>query len=101
MCVCVCVCIWCPLYIFWLSKSEITLPDGVHLAVSADIFGCYIIGDSTADKTQLLSTGDKVKCGDRVLGEGENHSFYCFARQRRPQQINVLKTMPLIGKNWG
>ena len=35
-----------------------------------------------------------------VLGEGENASFYCFARQRRPQQAKALKTVPSLGKNY-
>ena len=29
----------------------------------------------------------------------KKNSFYCFARQRRPQQANALKTVPSIGKN--
>lgn len=29
----------------------------------------------------------------------ERKSFDCFARQRRPQQANVLKTLPSIGKS--
>ena len=35
---------------------------------------------------------------DRVLGEGEKNSFYRFARQRRPQQANALKTVPSLGE---
>ena len=31
-------------------------------------------------------------------GEGEQNSFYCFARQRRPQQANALKTAPPLGE---
>ena len=31
----------------------------------------------------------------------KKNSFYCFARQRRPQQANALKTVPSIGKNCG
>ena len=31
------------------------------------------------------------------LGEGERSSFYCFARQRRPQQASALKTVPSLG----
>ena len=33
-------------------------------------------------KTQPLFTGAEQKHGDRVLGEVEKSSFYCFARQR-------------------
>ena len=34
--------------------------------------------------------------------DGEDKdSFYCVARQRRPQQANALKTVPFIGKNQG
>ena len=35
------------------------------------------------------------------LGEGENDSFYCFVRQRRPEQANTLKIVPSTGKNYG
>ena len=35
---------------------------------------------------------------DRVLGKGEKKSLYCFARQRRPQQANALKTVPPLGE---
>ena len=33
------------------------------------------------------------------MDEGEKNHFYCFARQRRPQQANAFKTVPSIGKN--
>ena len=33
------------------------------------------------------------------MNEREKDSFYCFARQRTPQQVHVLKTVPYIGKN--
>ena len=35
---------------------------------------------------------------ETVLGEREKDSFYCFARQRRPQQAKALKTLPLLGE---
>ena len=38
---------------------------------------------------------------DRVLGKGEKKSLYCFARQRRPQQANALKTVPPLGETRG
>ena len=38
---------------------------------------------------------------ETVMGEGEKDSFYCFARQRKPQQANALKTVSSIGKNCG
>ena len=47
-------------------------------------------------ETRLLFTGAKKKSGDRVLGEVEKNSFYCFARQRRPQQAYALKTVPFF-----
>ena len=28
------------------------------------------------------------------MGEGGKYNFYCFARQRRSQQANALKTVP-------
>ena len=40
-----------------------------------------------------LFTGAEQKRGDRVLGEVEESSFYCFARQREPQRANALKTV--------
>ena len=37
---------------------------------------------------------------ESVLGKrGKKNSFYCFARQRKPQQANGLKTMPSLGEN--
>ena len=33
------------------------------------------------------------------MGKGEKDSFYYFARQRRPEQANALKTVPPTGKN--
>ena len=42
-----------------------------------------------ADVTETwpLSPGAEQKGGDRVWGEGEKHSFYGFARQKKPQQL--------------
>ena len=53
---------------------------------------------SEGNLIRVLRVVAKKKRGDRVLGEGEKDSFNCFARQRRPQQANVLKAMPSIGK---
>ena len=50
-------------------------------------------------KTQPLFTDAEQKHGDRVLGEVEKSSFYCFARQKRPQEASALKTVPSLGKN--
>ena len=44
-------------------------------------------------KTQPLYTGLELNLGDRVLGEAEKNSFYCFARQKGPQGANALKTV--------
>ena len=33
------------------------------------------------------------------MGEGEKKSFYGFARKRRPQQANALRTMPSVGRD--
>ena len=46
-----------------------------------------------------LSTSAELKCRDGVLGKGEKDSLYCFARQRKPQQANALKTVSSNGKN--
>lgn len=32
------------------------------------------------------------------MGEGEKKSFYCFSRQRRPQQANALKDCLPLGE---
>ena len=47
------------------------------------------------------STSAKEKRRDRVLGKGVKHSFCCFARQRRPQQANALKTLSSSGETCG
>ena len=57
--------------------------------------------NTSVAETRPLSTGAKENCRDRVLGEGENDSFYCFVRQRRPEQANTLKIVPSTGKNYG
>ena len=48
-------------------------------------------------KAWPLSTSAKWKHGDRVWGEGEKDSFYCFARQKRPQQANTLPLGRIVG----
>ena len=35
------------------------------------------------------------------MGEGEKDNFYCFARQRRPQQAIALKTVSHLGETGG
>ena len=53
-------------------------------------------------KTQPLFTSAQQKHGDRVLGEVEKSSFYCFARQRAPQLVKALKTVcPTLEVRWG
>ena len=52
-------------------------------------------------KTQPLFTGAEQEHGDRVLGEVEKSSFYCFARQRAPQLAKALKTVcPTLEVRW-
>ena len=51
-------------------------------------------------ETQPLSPGDS-RNADRIMSEGEKDSFYCFAKQKRPQQTKALKTAPSIGQNCG
>ena len=43
-------------------------------------------------ETQPLFTGGKEN-GDRVLGEVEKSSFYCFAQEKGLQWANSLKTV--------
>ena len=41
----------------------------------------------------------QLEMRDKVLGEEEKKIvFYCFARQRRPQQANALKAVPFFGE---
>ena len=61
----------------------------VTLANTLLLFPLYLVA-----QTQPLPTGAEEKHGDIVLDKGENNSFYCFARQRRPQQANALNTVP-------
>ena len=49
---------------------------------------------------QPLSTGAEYKLGDRVLGEGEKHSFIALPGKGGPQQANALKTVPTPPPNW-
>ena len=52
-------------------------------------------------KTRPLFTGAEQEHGDRVLGEVEKSSFYCFARQRAPQLAKALKTVcPTLEVRW-
>ena len=47
----------------------------------------------SVDETWPLFTGAKQKYRDRVLGEVERGSFYCFERQKGPQWANALKVV--------
>ena len=60
--------------------------------------GASCLAQGSVARTRPLSTGAKQKRRSRVLGEGKKHSFYCFARQRRPEQSNALKTGPSLGE---
>ena len=46
-----------------------------------------------------LSAGAELKHRDRVWGKGEEIALLLWQVNVGPQQTNVLKTVPLIGKN--
>ena len=58
-----------------------------------------ILGVPVLPKSWALFSGSKLKHRDSVLGEVEKSSFYCFSRQKRPQESSALKTVPSLGKN--
>ena len=45
----------------------------------------FILGIPVLLKSWALLSDTKLKHRDRILGEVEKSSFYCFAGQKRPQ----------------
>lgn len=73
-----------------------------HLAGELRRYLAWLSGhraDGIVAEIWPLSTSAELKHRES-LGKREKDSFYCFARQRRPQQANALKTVPSIGKKY-
>ena len=58
----------------------------------------FILGIPVSPKSWALPSGTKLKHRDRILGEVEKSSFYCFARKRGHSRLAPSRLCPPLGK---